>query len=55
MKHYAAATDEEVERAATDLAGDRFIGLSTWRWADLHGKTGGKPVYRYLYARARRR
>jgi para-nitrobenzyl esterase len=53
LKHYAAATDQEVEQAATDLAGDRFIGLSTWRWADLQGKTGGKPVYRYLYARAR--
>jgi para-nitrobenzyl esterase len=52
LKHYAA-TDEQVEQAATDLAGDRFIGLSTWRWADLHGQTGGKPVYRYLYARPR--
>jgi para-nitrobenzyl esterase len=52
LKHYAA-TDEQVEQAATDLAGDRFTGLSTWRWADLHGKTAGKPVYRYLYARPR--
>ena len=50
---YQAATDEDVERVATDLAGDRFIGYSTWRWADLHGKTGGKPVFRYLYARPR--
>jgi para-nitrobenzyl esterase len=55
LKHYAAGTDEQVEQAATDLAGDRFIGLSTWRWADLHGKSGGKPVYRYLYARPRPR
>jgi para-nitrobenzyl esterase len=52
LKHYAA-TDGQVEQAATDLAGDRFIGLSTWRWADLHGKTGGQPVYRYLHARPR--
>jgi para-nitrobenzyl esterase len=52
LKHYAA-TDEQVEQAATELAGDRFIGLSTWRWADLHGRTSGKPVYRYLYARPR--
>ncbi len=35
------------------MAGDRFIGYSTWKWADLHGKTGGKPVYRYLFARPR--
>jgi para-nitrobenzyl esterase len=38
---------------ATDLASDRFIGFSTWKWSDLQSKTGGKPVYRYLYARPR--
>jgi para-nitrobenzyl esterase len=53
LKAYSAATDEEVRQAATDLAGDRFIGYSTWKLADLHGRTGGKPVYRYLYARPR--
>lgn len=53
LKAYPAATDEEVLQAATDLAGDRFIGFSTWKWVDLHGKTSGKPVYRYLYARPR--
>ena len=50
---YSASTDEEVEQAATDLASDRFIGFSTWKWSDLQSKTGGKPVYRYLYARPR--
>ena len=53
LEVYRAATDEGVVQAATDLAGDRFIGYSTWKWADLHGETGGKPVYRYLYARPR--
>ncbi|GAB3223084.1 carboxylesterase/lipase family protein [Spirosoma arcticum] len=54
LKLYAGTTDEAVEQVATDLAGDRFIGYSTWKWADLHSKTGGKkPVYRYLYARPR--
>lgn len=54
LKLYAANTDEEAEQAATDLAGDRFIGYSTWKWADMHSQTGGgKPVYRYLYARPR--
>jgi para-nitrobenzyl esterase len=52
LKQYAA-TDGQVEQVATDLAGDRFIGLSTWRWADLHGRTSSKPVFRYLYARPR--
>ena len=53
MKVYNASTDEEVESVATALAADRFIGYSTWKWSDLQSKTGGKPVYRYLYARAR--
>jgi para-nitrobenzyl esterase len=42
-----------VVQSATDLASDRFIAYSTWKWFDLHSRTGEKPVYRYLYARAR--
>ncbi len=53
LKVYSPATDAEVEQVATDMAGDRFIGFGTWKWADLHSQTGGKPVYRYLYARPR--
>ena len=50
---YSASNDEEAEQVATDLASDRFIGFSTWKWSNLQSKTGGKPVYRYLYARPR--
>lgn len=50
---YAAPTDADVERVATDLASDRFIAFSTWRWADLQARTGGSPVYRYYYSRPR--
>ncbi len=53
LKRYNPASDQEVMQAATDLAGDRFIGFSTWRWSDIHAKNAGKPVYRYLYARPR--
>jgi para-nitrobenzyl esterase len=53
LKVYPAATREEVIQAATDMAGDRFIAYSTWKWADLHLKTGGAPVYRYFYTRSR--
>jgi para-nitrobenzyl esterase len=53
LKAYGATSNDEVIKAATDLASDRFIGYSTWKWADLHGRTGTKPVYRYLYARPR--
>jgi para-nitrobenzyl esterase len=53
LKMYPATTDEEVIAAATDLASDMFLGYSTWKWADIHGRTGGAPVYRYLYAHPR--
>ncbi len=52
-KTYGATTPEEAMQAATDLASDRFIAFSTWRWSDLQRKTGGKPVYRYYYSRPR--
>jgi para-nitrobenzyl esterase len=50
---YPGGTADEVVRSATDLASDRFIAYSTWKWTDAHGRTGGKPVYRYFYARPR--
>src|SRR5215207_8192073 len=53
LRLYPAQTREEVLEAATELAGDRFIGYSTWKWFDLHAKTGAARVYRYLYARPR--
>ncbi len=53
LKAYNSSADEELEQVATALAGDRFIGYSTWKWSDLQIKTGGKPVYRYTYSRPR--
>jgi len=53
LKFYPATTREEVMQAATDLAADRFIAYSTWKWMDLHARTSGARVYRYLYARPR--
>lgn len=55
LQAYAAATPEEVLQAARDLASARFIGFGTWKWTELHQRTGGRPVYRYLYARPRPR
>jgi para-nitrobenzyl esterase len=52
-KVFPSATAEEALQSVTDLAGDRFIGYSTWKWLDVHGRTGGKPVYQYFYARPR--
>jgi para-nitrobenzyl esterase len=53
LKAYAATTKEEVYEAAMHLASARFISHSTWKWTELQMKNGGKPVYRYLYARPR--
>ncbi|MGB8013986.1 MAG: carboxylesterase family protein [Terriglobales bacterium] len=53
LQAYAASTQSEVVESATDLASDRFIGYSTWKWFDLQTHTASVPVYRYFYARPR--
>jgi para-nitrobenzyl esterase len=53
LRVYPATSDADVPAAATALASDRFIGFSTWKWADMQIKTGGKPVYRYYFEKAR--
>jgi len=53
LKLYPGTTSEEVTESATALASDRFIAFSTWKWIDVQARTGGKPVYRYYYQRAR--
>ena len=50
LRHYPAPDSTAVRASATALASDRFIAYATWKWIDLHAKTDGKPVYRYLYA-----
>ncbi|HTB10302.1 MAG TPA: carboxylesterase family protein [Bryobacteraceae bacterium] len=52
-REYTAADNDEARDLATELASARFIAYSTWKWIDLAGKTGGKPVYRYYYSRPR--
>jgi para-nitrobenzyl esterase len=48
---YPAATDAEALESAAALASDSFIGHSTWKWIELHAKTGKAPVYRYSFDR----
>jgi len=50
---YPAANETEVMDAAQDLAGDRFIALSTWKWINTATKTCNRPTYYYLYCRPR--
>ncbi len=53
LRLYPATTPEEACQSVTDLASDLFTAYSTWKWCDLHGKTGDAAVYRYLYAHMR--
>jgi para-nitrobenzyl esterase len=53
FKLYPATNETEVMDAAQDLASDRFISYSTWKWTELATKTGGKPTYYYRYERPR--
>ncbi len=49
LSAYPAANDQQAKRAAQDLAGDRFIGYSTWKWIEMQSATGDSPVYRYRF------
>ncbi len=49
LKVYPAETDVQAKRSAQDLAGDQFIGYSTWKWLEMQGKTGKSPLYRYEF------
>jgi para-nitrobenzyl esterase len=53
LQLYPAGTPEITEQSATDLAGDRFIAYSTWKWFDLHRKNSAQPVYRYYFSKPR--
>lgn len=53
MKLYPASNQEEVIKSATALSSDRFIVYSTWKWEEQAAKTGGNPVYSYIFSRPR--
>jgi para-nitrobenzyl esterase len=53
LTFYPAATDDQAMQSATELTGDLFVAYSTWKWCDMHGRTGGKSVYRYRYSHPR--
>ncbi|WP_367772550.1 carboxylesterase family protein [Flavobacterium sp. WC2421] len=53
LQLYPTGSPEVTEQSATDLAGDRFIAYSTWKWFDLHRKNSMQPIYRYYYTHPR--
>lgn len=53
LELYPYGSEKELLYSATELASDRFISYSTWKWFDLHRKNSNQPVYRYLYSKLR--
>jgi len=49
LKLYPAGTDDQAKRSAQDLAGDQFIGFSTWKWIEMQAATGNSRVFRYEF------
>jgi para-nitrobenzyl esterase len=48
LKLYPASSDDEALVSAEALSGDDFIAFSTWKWMDLHSKSGA-TVYQYRF------
>ncbi|ANH80137.1 carboxylesterase [Niabella ginsenosidivorans] len=42
---------DEIRQSAANIASDRFIVYSTWKWFDLHRKNSNQKVYRYLFSK----
>jgi para-nitrobenzyl esterase len=51
LKAYPASNDAEALESAAALGSDAFIGHATWKWIEMHAKTGRAPVYRYSFDR----
>jgi para-nitrobenzyl esterase len=51
LEAYPWASDAEALESAAALASDTFIGYATWKWIEMHAKTGSAPVYRYSFDR----
>lgn len=48
---YPHKTATEIRQSAADIASDRFIVFSTWKWFDLHRKNSREKIYRYLFSK----
>jgi para-nitrobenzyl esterase len=49
LKFYPADSDERARTSAEELADDDFSGFSTWKWIEMHRKTGDSPAYEYHF------
>jgi para-nitrobenzyl esterase len=46
---YPAKNDAEAFKMAIDMTSDSWVVYPTWKWIELHARTGDSPVYRYLF------
>jgi para-nitrobenzyl esterase len=53
LKLYPSGSEEDALASAIDLASDQFIDFGTWKWIEMQRKTGGQPVYQYVFSRIR--
>jgi para-nitrobenzyl esterase len=51
LKLYVGESDDQVKRAAQDLASDQFIALGTWKWIEAQA-AAKQPVWRYRFDQA---
>jgi len=49
LKLFPGGSDEEVKSSAALLDTADFIALGTWKWVEMHLRTGEAPVYRYEF------
>ncbi|MBO9620426.1 MAG: carboxylesterase family protein [Niabella sp.] len=48
---YPHKTETEIRQSAANIASDRFIVFSTWKWFDLQLKNSNQKIYRYLFSK----
>jgi para-nitrobenzyl esterase len=54
MKLFPGDSDEQIRSSAGLLASTDFIAYGTWKWIEMHLKTGEAPVFRYEFDQAPR-
>ena len=52
LPHYPGTSGRALEQSVSDFGSDNWIVYSTWKWFDLHRRSGA-PVYRYRFDKLR--
>lgn len=51
LKLFPHQTENEIRRSSANIASDRFIVYSTWKWFNLHLNNSNQKVYRYIFSK----